>query len=202
MTLIFWLQFAAVCVAGAMSPGPSLSLVIRNSTKFSRIAGLMTAIGHGLGMGIYAVFAVTGLVIVITTNVYLFQLIQILGICFLLYFGIQFILQKSNEIIIDDKQKNINSFIQGFSISILNPKILIWFAAIFSQFVSVNGTFTSNSILVLTASIIDCIWYVIVALVVTSYGLNNFFQKRIDIIQKVSGFILVLIGIILIIDFF
>ena len=202
MTLIFWLQFAAVCVAGAMSPGPSLALVIRNSTKFSRIAGLMTAIGHGLGMGIYAVFAVTGLVIVITTNVYLFQLIQILGICLLLYFGIQFILQKSNEIIIDEKQKNINSFIQGFSISILNPKILIWFAAIFSQFVSVNGTFTSNSILVLTASIIDCIWYVIVALVVTSYGLNNFFQKRIDIIQKVSGFILVLIGIILIIDFF
>ena len=202
MTLIFWLQFAAVCVAGAMSPGPSLALVIRNSTKFSRIAGLMTAIGHGLGMGIYAVFAVTGLVIVITTNEYLFQLIQILGICFLLYFGIQFILQKSNEIIIDDKQKNINSFIQGFSISILNPKILIWFAAIFSQFVSVNGTFTSNSILVLTASIIDCIWYVIVALVVTSYGLNNFFQKRINIIQKLSGFILVLIGIILIIDFF
>ena len=202
MTIIFWLQFAAVCIAGAMSPGPSLALVIRNSTKFSRIAGLMTAVGHGLGMAIYAVFAVTGLVIVITTNVYLFQLIQILGICFLLYFGIQFILQKSNEIIIDDNQKNINSFIQGFSISILNPKILIWFAAIFSQFVSVNGTFTSNSILVLTASIIDCIWYVIVALVVTSYGLNNFFQKRIDIIQKVSGFILVLIGIILIIDFF
>ena len=202
MTLIFWLQFAAVCVAGAISPGPSLALVIRNSTKFSRIAGLMTAIGHGLGMGIYAVFAVTGLVIVITTNEYLFQLIQILGICFLLYFGIQFILQKSNEIIIDDKQKNINSFIQGFSISILNPKILIWFAAIFSQFVGVNVTFTSNSILVLTASIIDCIWYVIVALVVTSYGLNNFFQKRIDIIQKVSGFTLVLIGIILIIDFF
>ena len=202
MTLIFWLQFAAVCVAGAISPGPSLALVIRNSTKFSRIAGLMTAIGHGLGMGIYAVFAVTGLVIVITTNVYLFQLIQILGIFFLLYFGIQFIFQKSNEIIIDDNQKNINSFIQGFSISILNPKILIWFAAIFSQFVSVNGTFTSNSILVLTASIIDCIWYVIVALVVTSYGLNNFFQKRINIIQKVSGFILVLIGIILIIDFF
>ena len=202
MTLIFWLQFAAVCVAGAMSPGPSLSLVIRNSTKFSRIAGFMTAVGHGLGMGIYAVFAVTGLIIVITTNLYLFQLIQILGICFLLYFGIQFILQKSNEIIINDKQKNINSFIQGFSISILNPKILIWFAAIFSQFVSVNGTFTSNSILVLTASIIDCIWYIIVALVVTSYGLNNFFQKRIDIIQKISGFILVLIGIILIIDFF
>ena len=202
MTLIFWLQFAAVCFAGAMSPGPSLALVIRNSTKFSRIAGLMTAIGHGLGIGIYAFFAVTGLIIVITTNVYLFQLIQILGICFLLYFGIQFIIQKSNKIIIDDKQKNINSFIQGFSISILNPKILIWFAAIFSQFVSVNGTFTSNSILVLTASIIDCIWYVIVALVVTSYGLNNFFQKRINIIQKVSGFILVLIGIILIIDFF
>ena len=34
MTFIFWLQFATVCVAGAMSPGPSLALIIR---KFSDI---------------------------------------------------------------------------------------------------------------------------------------------------------------------
>ena len=33
MTFIFWLQFATVCIAGAMSPGPSLALIIRNSTK-------------------------------------------------------------------------------------------------------------------------------------------------------------------------
>ena len=54
MTLIFWLQFAAVCIAGAISPGPSLALIIRNSIKYNRLSGIITAVGHGLGMGIYA----------------------------------------------------------------------------------------------------------------------------------------------------
>ena len=91
MTFIFWLQFATVCVAGAMSPGPSLALIIRNSTTISRFAGFMTAVGHGIGMGVYAVFAVTGLIIILTTNEILFQFIQIIGILFLL-----FILSKKN----------------------------------------------------------------------------------------------------------
>ena len=46
MTFIFWLQFATVCIAGAMSPGPSLALIIRNSTKYNRLAGIMSAMGH------------------------------------------------------------------------------------------------------------------------------------------------------------
>ena len=202
MTLIFWLQFAAVCIAGAISPGPSLALIIRNSTKYNRLGGIMSAVGHGLGMGIYAIFAVTGLSIIILTNIYIFKSIQITGIIFLFIFGILFIFQKNKELIIEDNQKKLNSFLQGFSISILNPKILIWFSAVFSQFVKSDSTFLINSILVITASAIDCIWYILVALIVTSYGLKDFFQKRINGIQKISGAVLVLISILLIIDFF
>ena len=202
MTFIFWLQFAAVCIAGAMSPGPSLALIIRNSTKYNRLGGIMSAIGHGLGMGIYAIFAVTGLIIILTTNIYIFKSIQIAGIIFLFIFGILFIIQKKEELNIENNQNKLNSFFQGFSISILNPKILIWFSAVFSQFVRSDSTFLTNSILVITASAIDCIWYVVVALIVTSYGLKDFFQKRINAIQKISGTVLVLISILLIINFF
>ena len=202
MTFIFWLQFATVCVAGAMSPGPSLALIIRNSITINRFAGFMTSIGHGLGMGVYAVFAVTGLSIILTANELLFQLIQIIGILFLLYLGFQFIFKKNEEIDKIKEQKSINSFLQGFLIAIFNPKILIWFSAVFSQFVKIDASFFSHSILVVTASIIDGVWYIIVTLLITSYGMNDFFQKRECIIQKISGFILVLIGILLIIDFF
>ena len=202
MSLIFWFQFAAVCVAGAMSPGPSLALIIRNSTKYNRLGGIMSAVGHGLGMGVYAIFAVTGLSIIILTNIYIFKSIQIVGILFLFVFGILFIFQKNAKIKIDNSQNNLNSFLQGFSISILNPKILIWFSAVFSQFVRGDSTFLTNSILVMTASAIDCIWYILVALIVTSYGLKDFFQKRINKIQKISGTVLVIISILLIINFF
>ena len=202
MTLIFWFQFAAVCIAGAMSPGPSLALIIRNSTKYNRLGGIMSAVGHGLGMGVYAIFAVTGLSIIILTNIYVFKSIQIVGIVFLFVFGILFIFQKNEKINIDDSQNKLNSFLQGFSISILNPKILIWFSAVFSQFVKSDSNFLTNSILIITASAIDCIWYILVALIVTSYGLKDFFQKRINTIQKISGTVLVIISILLIIDFF
>ena len=202
MTLIFWFQFAAVCIAGAMSPGPSLALIIRNSTKYNRLGGIMSAVGHGLGMGVYAIFAVTGLSIIILTNIYVFKSIQIVGIVFLFVFGILFIFQKNKKIDIDNSQNKLNSFLQGFSISILNPKILIWFSAVFSQFVKSDSTLLTNSILVITASAIDCIWYILVALIVTSYGLKDFFQKRINAIQKISGTALVIISILLIINFF
>ena len=202
MTLIFWFQFTVVCIAGAMSPGPSLALIIRNSTKYNRLGGIMSAVGHGLGMGVYAIFAVTGLSIIILTNIYIFKLIQIVGIAFLFVFGILFIFQKNEKIDFNVSQNKLNSFLQGFSISILNPKILIWFSAVFSQFVKNESTFLTNSILVITASAIDCIWYILVALIVTSYGLKDFFQKRINAIQKISGSVLVIISILLIINFF
>ena len=202
MTLIFWFQFAAVCIAGAMSPGPSLALIIRNSTKYNRLGGIMSALGHGLGMGVYAVFAVTGLSIIILANIYIFKSIQIIGIIFLFIYGILFIFQKNEKINIDDSQNKLNSFLQGFSISILNPKILIFFSAVFSQFVKSDSTFLTNSTLVITASAIDCIWYILVAIIVTSYGLKDFFKNRINAIQKISGTVLVVISILLIIDFF
>ena len=113
-----------------------------------------------------------------------------------------FIVQKNEELKIENNQKKFNSFLQGFSISILNPKILIWFSAVFSQFVKNESTFLTNSILVITASAIDCIWYILVALIVTSYGLKDFFQKRINTIQKISGSVLVIISILLVVDFF
>ena len=109
MNFIFWLQFAAVCIAGAMSPGPSLALIIRNSITISRFAGFMTAIGHGIGMGVYAVFAVTGLIIILTTNEILFQFIQIIGILFLLFIGFQFLFKKNLEIENANNQKNFNT---------------------------------------------------------------------------------------------
>ena len=62
--------------------------------------------------------------------------------------------KKNQEIDHINNQKHFNSFFQGFSIAILNPKILIWFSAVFSQFVKIDASFFSHSILVITASLI------------------------------------------------
>ena len=202
MNFFVWLQFALVCTVGAMSPGPSLALVIRNNISYNRLAGIMTSIGHGLGIAVYATMAVFGLGLILQTNQSLFLLIQVLGLIFLFFLGVLFIFQKNSGEVIDknNDQKQINSFFQGFLIAIINPKILIWFMAIYSQFISVEANMVFNIILISTASIIDATWYIIISLIITSYGVKNFLIDKKDLIQKITGFILLIISLILLLN--
>ena len=194
MTFFIWSQFAIVCVIGAMSPGPSLALVIRNNINYNRAAGILTSIGHGLGIGVYATLAVLGLGLILQTNETIFLLIQILGLIFLFFLGVIFIIKKDSQEEIEENHNKLNSFLQGFSIAIINPKIIIWFTAIYSQFISIEATLVFNTILVLTASIIDSIWYIIVSLLITGYGVKNFLIERRVLIQKITGFVLLVIS--------
>ena len=195
MTFLIWFQFATVCTIGAMSPGPSLAIVIRNNIQFNRTAGILTSLGHGLGIGVYALMAVIGLGFILQTSTQIFLLIQIIGLIFLFFLGFTYLKKKETSEKIETNQKQINSFMQGFLIAIINPKILIWFTAIYSQFLLLKTSFAFNATLVLTASIIDALWYILVSILVTSYGLKNILIEKKLLIQKITGLILILISL-------
>ena len=197
MTFFVWSQFAIVCIAGAMSPGPSLAIVIRNNVNFNRVAGILTSIGHGIGIGVYATLAVLGLGLILQTNQIVFMIIQIIGLVLLFLFGLMFVFQKNKQDKKEEKQSQLNSFLQGFTIAIINPKILIWFTAVYSQFIAIDASFYFNSILVLTASLIDAIWYIIVSILVTGYGLKNLLIEKKLMIQKTTGIVLIIISLML-----
>ena len=193
----FWVQFATICIVGAMSPGPSMALIIRNSIKYGRVSGILSSVGHAIGIGIYAAVSVAGLQIILINNIFLFNTIQFSGSIFLLVLGILFLRDTGQKLSIQDKQKNVNSFVQGFAISILNPKILIWFAAIFSQFIEISSTNFVKLTMVLIASSIDGLWYIILTIIVTGFGLKQFLENNTKIIQNISGVVLIFISIII-----
>ena len=197
MNNLFWVQFAAICLIGAMSPGPSMALIIRNSIKYGRISGILFSLGHAIGIGIYATVSVLGLQFILINNLFLFNAIQFCGSVFLLILGMLFLRDTAHNLSLENEQKNVNSFMQGFAISILNPKILIWFAAIFSQFIEISSTNFVKLAMVLIASSIDGLWYIILTIVVTGFGLKQFLEHNTNIIQKISGVILVSISIII-----
>tara|TARA_B100000003_G_scaffold203719_1_gene214653 strand:+ start:155 stop:778 length:624 start_codon:yes stop_codon:yes gene_type:complete len=197
MNNLFWVQFAAICLIGAMSPGPSMALIIRNSIKYGRISGILFSLGHAIGIGIYATVSVLGLQFILINNLFLFNAIQFCGSVFLLILGILFLRDTAHNLSLENEQKNVNSFMQGFAISILNPKILIWFAAIFSQFIEISSTNFVKLAMVLIASSIDGLWYIILTIVVTGFGLKQFLEHNTNIIQKISGVILISISIII-----
>jgi len=194
MTVFLWSQFAIVCLLGAMSPGPSLALIIRNSINFNRMSGIIASIAHGLGICVYATLTVIVLEFILKNSKTIFFIIQICGSVFLIILGLIFIFKKNNENQTKTYQIHSNSFAQGFIIAIINPKILIWFTAIFSQFIDINASLMNKAILILTPSIIDAIWYSLVAILVTGYGLKEMLNKRKFFIQKIIGVLLIVIA--------
>ncbi len=201
MTLITFVQVFTVCLLGAMSPGPSMAVVINNAIFKGRYNGILTSIGHGIGIAVYATFAVLGLGLIIETNIFIFNGLKILSIIFLIFIGVKSIFNKEKfNFEKKDIKKNTISFLQGFSISILNPKILVWFIAIYSQFMSTDNELLFNIYLVTIAGIIDACWYIILSLAVTTASALSFFQTKITLIQKVQGFFFIAIGLGLLIN--
>ena len=196
MSLIIFAQVFTVCLLGAMSPGPSMALVINNAIFKGRHNGILTAIGHGIGIAVYATFAVLGIGLIIKTNILIFNSLKVLSIIFLIYIGIKSILNKQKiNLKKDNIKENTVSFVQGFSISILNPKILIWFIAIYSQFMSADNNLIFNVCLISIAGIIDASWYIILTLAVTTASAMRFFETKIKFIQKIQGFLFLALGL-------
>ena len=198
MTIYIFFKIFTVCLLGAMSPGPSMVVVINNAIFKNRFHGILTSLGHGIGISVYALFAVLGIALIIKTNLHIFNGIKFLSIIFLIYLGVKSLLNKSDLDFNKNSLKDgIASFLQGLNISLLNPKIFIWFIAIYSQFMSVNNNLFFNTTLILTAGLVDAVWYITLTLLVTSNIALDFFKNKNILLQKFIGSIFIIIGAIL-----
>ena len=196
MTFIIFAQVFTVCLLGAMSPGPSMAVVINNAIFKGRYNGILTSIGHGIGIVVYATFAVLSLGLIIKNNIFIFNGLKILSIIFLIFIGLKSIFNKKKiNLNKKDIRENAFSFLQGFSIAILNPKILVWFIAIYSQFMSADNELMFNIYLVSIAGVVDACWYIILTLAITTSPALRFFQTKVTIIQKIQGFFFIILGL-------
>ena len=199
MDLTQWSQLALICVIGAMSPGPSLAVILRNSVSGGRQQGIMTGIGHGLGITFYALFAVAGLATMFKTIPHFFLVAQITGSIYLIWLGSKSILSSLSKAQI--KNENVHSqvtgkqgFIDGFLIAFLNPKIAAWLLALFSQFVQAEASFHEQIVLVSTVGSIDTAWYCLVAVIVSSGGHLEGLRRNAKRIDLCMGILLILLA--------
>ena len=171
-------------------------VVINNAITKSRVNGIIAAIAHSIGIAIYALFAVLGIGLIIQTSSYIFNGLQILSIIFLFYLGFQS-LRNTDEIDFEDTsvKSGVTSFAQGFTISILNPKIFVWFVAIYSQFMSIDNNLILNATLVITAGIVDAVWYILLVYLVTSGMVFGLIKKNYRIIEKIIGVLFIILSI-------
>lgn len=179
MTLTAWFALAAICALGAMSPGPSLALMIRNTVSGGTRQGLATAVGHGVGVAIYAAITAMGLGLVISQTPWLFSLMQYAGAGFLLFQAVKILRsQQQNGHSEKQAESGFTGFNGGFLVTFLNPKMAIFFLALFSQFLTAEQGITEHMIMVATASLIDMAWYMLVVLSIAGTGLLAVLQRN------------------------
>jgi len=197
--LIFsdWLSISIVCLIGAMSPGPSLLIVSYQTTSFGLKNGIVFSFSHGLGIFLYAFVTAIGIGLLITKSPILYNGIQIVGIVFLIYLSFQMLTFKMEPPALENKKEIYkNPFLVGITASIVNPKIILFFTSIFSQFIKPEMIFIEKIYIAFLASIIDITWYILVSFFI-QHSLSKYIKNNISVFMKIIGLILALTTIIL-----
>jgi len=169
MDLLDWLSLAGICALGAMSPGPSLLIALRSAASGPR-QGLACALAHGSAIAIYAGLTAFGLAALITRSPALFTALQWAGAAMLVYLGWKALRAPAPSPAaagIPAPQQTVGrSALQGFGVAFFNPKVAVFFTALFSQFVSEQQVLATKLGMAALAAGIDAGWYCLIALAI------------------------------------
>lgn len=192
--IIYWSSVTLACLLGAMSPGPSVAVVINYAMSGNKWVGLCCAWGHGIAIALYAFISAFGLLIVFEKSLLVFNFLQLAGIAVLLTLGIKLFNAQTSLISISDRplsQSFWRAARDGFLVAFVNPKVMLFFTALFSQFLYQGMSVTQKLGLVFVASSVDALWYSIVAfLVIQTTTLEKLHQYSL-IISKLFGGLLI-----------
>ena len=179
-------------VSVAFSPGLIIALIVNESVQKSRKNGLEVATGAAAG-AIFITIITAGIVTFIFNLIpQILTMIYIVGIIYIVYKGIVTI---KAEIKINDTNINEGSFNAGMKLNLINPKMWVFYLSVLPIFVTENENVFTQLI------ILGAITIFVNLIADTSYAYMSsyFFQdssvKTKKVINAVSGFCLILIGI-------
>ena len=163
MTLATCLTVVIICILGAMSPGPSLAIVLKQTLTGNRRNGMITAVTHGLGVGVYAFLSILGLAAIITASPLAFSVLQWGGAAYLAWLGVKGLVAKpQGDTPLSEAPSTASAARDGLLIVMLNPKIAVFFLALFSQVVGTDTSMFAKLGYAATATVIDAGWYLLV----------------------------------------
>lgn len=196
MTLAIWLTVVSICLLGAMSPGPSLAVVLQQTLRGGRKTGLIAAVTHGLGIGLYAMLCISGIAVMITASPLLFTALQWFGAGYLIWIGIKGLRAKdSTTPTLSDTPTSGSAARDGFLVVFFNPKVAVFFIALFSQVIGSETSLLEKLAYAATAMFIDMGWYMIVAWSFSNPRWLGRLQQNSVWLERIFGVILIALAV-------
>jgi homoserine/homoserine lactone efflux protein len=194
--------FVGMTLLAALTPGLAVLLVTSNALKKGFAAAWRAMIGIEIGNAIYIVASATGLTALLVACAPLFTAVRWAGAIYLIYLGIRLIivsLRPTTKAELASRVRALNPLLQGVSTQLGNPKALLYWTALFPQFLDRTHDLLPQFFLLGTSVI--CVETV----VLTGYALATVsarkaiagppFMKR--VIDGISGGFFVAVGLLL-----
>lgn len=186
-----------------LAPGPSVLFTIARAIAWGRLAAIATVIGNAAGMFLVSVLVALGIGPLLQRSEILYNGIQWAGGAYLIYLGYAAI--AASKVDAADMQKTVGgkpsfftSLRNGFWVGVLNPKSVVFFAAILPQFIDQEKNNVTAQLLLLGAI------FALIALISDgSYGLlaGTIRQwlagdvKRLIFMRLTGGVVMIALGI-------
>jgi len=146
-------EYCIAAIIIVLAPGPSVLFVLARAIAWGRATAIATVVGNVMGAFSLSVVVAVGLGPILQRSEFAFIAVQVLGGFYLIYLGIVAI--KHSQIHASDmtnqgdiRPSKWRSMREGFWVGALNPKGMVFFAAILPQFVDREaGNVTSQLIL-------------------------------------------------------
>jgi threonine/homoserine/homoserine lactone efflux protein len=196
MTVSQFISLVVICFLGAMSPGPSLAIVVRHTVTSGTRAGVICAFAHGFGIFLWAALMVSGLGTLLLAQPTWFDGLRGLGAGFLLYLGCRALMaQRVTSANAGEASSGGGKAARdGLVIALSNPKVAVFFAALFSQFIQPDATLKTQLMIATTAAVIDALWYIVVAMLLSRPAWSGRFMQYGGLLDRGFGVILIVLS--------
>lgn len=192
MSLSVYLAFLLACAVVMIVPGPSVTLILANSLRHGRRAGLLNVAGGQVGLALTAGVVLLGLASLIAAMGAWFVWLRLAGAAYLIWLGFK-LLMSSGEIAASAAARVPRGgfFLQALLVSLSNPKTLLFFGAFFPQFIDTGRSFTLQVLIMgATAMAVAAVTDSAYALMASRAG-TALSRRRLRLLTRTSGGLLI-----------
>lgn len=194
--ILLFVMIASLTIA---SPGPGVLLTLRNTLAYRIVHALWGIIGVVVGMAGIGLIASSSLGVILITSPYALTVVKAVGAAYLLYLGTKLFRSKPKGLQEGETETTRPSgyalFREAFVITLFNPKPVVFFMALFPQFIDATHPVPLQfavliSVFCLLVFLIHCLYASCASLVRSKFIGDDFFV----VINRVAGCIFMFFG--------